>query len=165
MRPKLKLQAERLNFIRDTVLLCQRFAEHELPLGGCNKVLRESIFFLWEQRHGGNKEATAQFRSLASVGKPLGSHSVVYDHVIPVKLILAKLLAKNSPSTAWIKNTLQNLCISCLITKEEDLHLNSLGLRSAMPSNWDQRDRFARYHSAGISYEPNPLFSGDPSSL
>jgi hypothetical protein len=37
-----------------------------------------------------------------------------------------------------------------LITTEEDKTLNSLGLQSKMPENWDKEDIFARYKLADI---------------
>ena len=75
---------------------------------------------------------------------------LVHEHVIPKSIVIQRLLAL-SPATAESVNQLMgSYCLGAVITRKEDAHLNSHGLRSTMPLDWDEQNAWARYEHAGI---------------
>lgn len=66
------------------------------------------------------------------------------------------LLNLEDPSPEAVKDIFDRFCVGVVVTKEEDARLNELGLNSKMPSDWDQKDLWARYHAAGIEVALQP---------
>ena len=74
----------------------------------------------------------------------------VVEHVVP-QMTLVNLLMKLEPLTEEAVVDLLTRCFTVLlVTKEEHARLNSSGLRSIMPLDWDGSDVFARYAVVGI---------------
>lgn len=73
-----------------------------------------------------------------------------HEHVVPKKVMINHLLEGKTWNAAGIKNYFEAFCIGVVVTREEDLKLNKMGLRSKMPSNWDGQDPWARYRAAGL---------------
>jgi hypothetical protein len=69
---------------------------------------------------------------------------------MPKKLVIGLLLKMSSPTTSSVYQLLDSYCKGAVITRTEDAALNSLGLRSKMPSDWDEKDLWARYKAAKI---------------
>jgi hypothetical protein len=81
---------------------------------------------------------------------------LVHEHVIPKKIVIKRLLKLSSPTAATassVRQELDSYCKGAVITREEDASLNRLGFRSKMPSDWDEKDLWARYKAAGIILE------------
>lgn len=75
---------------------------------------------------------------------------LVHEHVIPKSIVIQLLLLLPAPTGDSVYQLLAANCIGAVITREEDARLNSLGLRSRMPTEWDENDAWARYKHAGI---------------
>lgn len=139
--------------VAEITLLCQRMAREGVPRTGYARLLRETIFFVWE---GGNAEkyAPSRRRSLAANG--LHRTELDYDHVVPSKYVIDELLALQPVTHKTVHDILDRFVEGVLITKEEHQRLSKFGLRSKMPPNWNGEDKFARYRAAGIVLsEPN----------
>ena len=85
-------------------------------------------------------------RALAASGEPL-----IHEHVVPKSVIISKLFELSEPSQDAVEHALEKLCIGVVVTREEDLRLNALGLKSSMPSDWCGANPWARYELAGVS--------------
>ena len=75
---------------------------------------------------------------------------LIHEHVVPKKIIIDTLFNLSSPTGAAVKDILSKFCLGVIVTKEEDQRLNTMGLRSKMPDDWDGSDPWARYVAAGI---------------
>lgn len=72
-----------------------------------------------------------------------------HEHSVPRRVLIGLLLAEPAPSDADVRRIL-DLCVGAVVTVDEDLALNAVGLRAKMPSGWDGEDVFARYRAAGV---------------
>jgi len=144
----------RLNLILEAVNYCKKVRDLGMPSSAYSKALREPIHFLWEIKDG-PKEKSAKYRSLNSVGLRYGNYELVNDHAIPFKYLKDILLNDPDLEVATLRLHLEKHSIACLITKEEDISLNKIGLNSKMPNNWDGIDPLARYKEAGIEVVVN----------
>ena len=72
-----------------------------------------------------------------------------HEHSVPRRVLIGLLLAEPAPSEADVRRIL-DLCVGAVVTVDEDLALNAVGLRAKMPSGWDGEDVFARYRAAGV---------------
>ena len=74
------------------------------------------------------------------------------EHAIPLKIVLVKLYDLIEPSPDSLKSFLDDHLISVLITKSEQLLLDSsdIKLKCKMPLDWDGVDAFARFNRVGI---------------
>jgi hypothetical protein len=99
------------------------------------------------------RDAPDEYRA-AREAKDSGCRLMV-DHSVPLGMIVAHLQrqfdAAPNRNADWVEQELVRLYHLGVITSEEDARLNSLGLRSAMPRDWDGVDVEARYKAAGIS--------------
>lgn len=98
-------------------------------------------------------ETSFIYRSKAA--KDDTTRNVVYEHIIPMKVCINHLadLKKNGKLTfdTFKKCVAAEARYICGITKEEDKHLNKIGLNSKMPAGWKiGDDPFARYKAAKI---------------
>lgn len=75
---------------------------------------------------------------------------IVKDHAIPLKVLRNLMMDIAEPNKVSINDFLHSYYRLGVITKNEDDQLNKLGLRSAMPTNWDRKDWKARYLELGI---------------
>lgn len=99
-----------------------------------------------------SEEAAIALRSQAG--------NLVKDHAIPIRALRIAMLEERPSSIEAIREYLLRWYRLGVITQSEHNRLRQLGLVSAMPSDWDERDVFARYLTAGIK-----LASGEPASL
>ncbi len=148
---------ERLLLIVEAVKYCQKVRSLGMPKTSYTKALREPVFFLWEC-YGKKKVQAARYRSEYSLKTASEPNAHVYDHAIPFRIVQESLLSIATPEPGAVRDVLQNQVVSCLITKDEDKLLTSLGLRSSMPANSEALDHLARYASAGIRVIPNPAY-------
>ncbi|MEP1202052.1 hypothetical protein [Tateyamaria sp.] len=77
-------------------------------------------------------------------GKPLG---LAFEHSVPLKVIGSLLLEAETQEA--MMRILERYVQIVWVTKDEDIRLNQMGLRSKMPADWD-RTTYARYVAAGI---------------
>jgi hypothetical protein len=147
-------EQQRLELILDAVNYCKHVKEKGMPASAYTKALREPIHFLWERRLG-TKSQSAQFRSVKSQGINFGTDEIRYDHAIPFSFIQQKLLTAEHLTISDLKEILQRFIVVCIITKEEDQLLNSMGLTRKMPENWDGKNPLARYEAAKIELVNN----------
>ena len=82
----------------------------------------------------------------------LDRSNVIHDHVVPHNIVMGKLLKLNPINETNLKSIIYKYLVICKITKEEDRKLNSAGLKSKMPMDWneDTDSIFARYEKVGI---------------
>ena len=71
---------------------------------------------------------------------------LVHEHVFPRKLFRKMLLEDaTTKDLLTVRKLFDEYCFAAIITTDEDTRLNSAGLRSAMPNDWDKKDLWARY--------------------
>lgn len=154
-----------------------RYRSHETICRDVSQVLRADLSYgtkyavvsevtwVWSEFNGKLKGCRYWTESALAASPDT---SLVHEHVVPKSVIISRLFELSEPSPGDVKNVLEKLCIGVVVTKEEDLRLNALGLRSAMPTNWCGSDPWARYQLAGIavvdlaagsnsSFKPKPL--------
>jgi hypothetical protein len=73
-----------------------------------------------------------------------------HEHVVPVGVVLDKLLNNCQKSIADIEELIRCFSVVAIVTREEESLLSEAGLRGKMPNNWDGRDVWARYRTAGL---------------
>lgn len=72
------------------------------------------------------------------------------EHAVPQMYIVNLLMDMPSPTSDKVRELLKRLFVVRLVTRQEHAALNSSGLRSRMPDDWDTLDVFARYRKVGI---------------
>ena len=110
------------------------------------KILRETIFYVWETRSKTKYDRT-RLRSRAA--RDLPPAELDYDHAIPMKIVIDQLL-EAGPDPVAVGRILHEMVHAVLITKNEHSELQKKKLGNAMPSDWDGADWTARYRKAGI---------------
>ncbi len=144
-----------LQLIVEAVKYCQSVSMRGMPISCYTKALREPVYFLWES-YGRNKSQAAKYCSASYLQTHGGGKDRIYDHAIPFKIVQSSLLRLDAPDPDSVRQILESQLVACLITKEEDKLLTSLGLRSRMPEGSDESNCLARYELAGIKVVPNP---------
>jgi len=133
------------------------------PPRGINKIVRETIFFLYE---GGDSckcsferphfaAARALHREVLSRGERFGGRKsqVTYDHAIPWDT-LGDSLREAATSYEKMRDFLNHHVQGVVILKEEDARLSKCKLRRRLPAGAQAHDMLARYQKAGIAFEP-----------
>lgn len=105
---------------------------------GAEAILRESLAHPEHYRSG----RQAKKREL----------KLMVDHAVPIAVMVARLFDPGADlSDHGIRAILRKYYLLGLLSGAEDAHLNSMGLRSRMPSGWDGENLMARYQMAGIT--------------
>ena len=151
-------ETTRLDLIVEAVKYCQKMSLLGMPKACYTKALREPVFFLWEA-YGKTKVQAARYCSESCLATGVDASVRVYDHAIPFRFVEASLLGIDNPNPDSVRIILESKLITCLITRDEDKRLTSLGLSSKMPGDADESNYLARYESAGIKVVPNPYYS------
>ncbi|MBW0159245.1 hypothetical protein [Sedimentimonas flavescens] len=138
---------KRLEFVLSAVELAFNMRDAGLSKTSYSRVLRETIFFVWEIRKF-EKHSPLRERSQAAVGLP--KNQVDYDHAIPMQIVIGKLL-EAWPNREEVVNIVRNMVHGVIITKHEHAHLRQIGLNSRMPQGWDGNVWTARFDAAGIA--------------
>lgn len=141
-------EEKRLQVIFSVVALAYEMREAGFPKSSYSKILRETIYFVWEIREV-SKHSPLRKRSKAAEGLP--PSELDYDHAVPMRLVIERLL-NAWPDKEIVELVLKNLVRGVLITKNEHDLLRREGLSSKMPSDWDGKDWTARYREAGIEF-------------
>ena len=149
----------RLLLIRKAIFYCKDVEASGMPPSAWKKALREPIFFLWEQ-YRKKKHESARYRSIA-IGTPvIVMKGIVYDHAIPINIII-EMLMQSDKKLETIENILNNYVISVLITDDEDRLLSKSGLRSKLPADCGLDGWRARYESVGIEITDNEHYTSN----
>lgn len=97
--------------------------------------------------------ASANAKSLSlSLSRTNLTKATHREHAIPLKILIPMLYAMKPITPQALTEFLDQKLISVLITLDERRHLDSveLGLRTAMPLDWDGVSPFARFEKAQI---------------
>ncbi len=117
----------------------------------CCRNLKTALHQYWQNKtlgqHGQSQKANLP-RSQAAEGKPLSELTV--EHVVPQMLIVNMLMDMNEIERNAVGALLLKYFHVLLVTNEEHNRLNSSGLRSTMPKDWDKENVWARYDAVGI---------------
>lgn len=115
---------------------------------GTKQAVVDQALWVWSEFDG--KHAGFTRWSVEARASGLTSKGLIHEHVVPRKMVRAKLYAIRIPTAGAVRRVLQYWCIGAVILKAEDASLNKAGLNSKMPDDWDGRDRLARYGEVGI---------------
>ncbi|MFC5049110.1 hypothetical protein ACFPK9_00560 [Rubritalea spongiae] len=115
---------------------------------GTKLAVIDQIFWVWSEFNG--KHKGCRFWSQEALDSGLENKGLVHEHIVPRKIVRERLRSLDDKSPDSIYQLLEQFCIGVVVTKAEDYKLNSLGLSSKMPSNWDGSDPWARHKAAGI---------------
>jgi hypothetical protein len=136
----------------------------------CCRNLKTALHQHWQHKtmelHGQSMKRKIP-RSKAALDKPLSE--CVVEHAVPQMAIVNWLMDLEQLTNATVTNLLERYFTVMLVTQEEHARLNSSGLRSTMPQDWDRSNVYARYEMVGIeqgpvpnnSFKPNPLRSSN----
>lgn len=137
---------ERVRIVAQAVNLALQMRDAGVSRSGYAKILRETVFFVWETALY-PKHSRDRLRSVAAIGLP--PNSIDYDHAIPMKLVIDMLL-EGGPDEAIVGTILCEKVRGILITKDEHAKLRRCKLAYRMPDDWDGTDWQARYKAAKI---------------
>lgn len=131
-------------------------------LGGIREGLNKFISNAFLAHHKGkNKYHKSHFVSLSALEKLKNKDhkDLIFEHIVPKKKYIqdpCENMAKAGTLTVdFIEERLNLYWKLATITKDEDQRLNMF----SMPPDWDGKNVFARYASAGIELVKNPFFS------
>ena len=139
-------EEKRLQVIFSVIALAHEMREAGFPKTSYSKILRETIYFVWEIR-AMSKHSALRLRSKAAEG--LLPSELDYDHAVPMRIVIDLLLGA-WPEKDAVEHVLRNLVRGVLITKEEHKCLRKKLLSSKMPADCDRKDWAARYKKLGI---------------
>ena len=145
---------------RDSLCLLTELALSDTTYSDEMKKSLIKDFILWKWTAGFNNETkfyNCQFWSQRAYeqwvltrkkfknGKPTNgkTENLRHDHVVPRGVVYKKL---NSSAKDKIAEILDYLCVGCVITLEENQHLDNEGFQSEMPKSWSKI--WARYEIA-----------------
>ena len=129
------------------------FAAHQQATGASSsvKVLRETIFFLWEgpRLPAGGKYSPELLHSPAARERRALGHrgGLVFEHVIPVSILIRRLLADVPANEKALRIALEASPERVIITKAEDDALTAAGMRNTTPA---PDDVWSRYRAVGL---------------
>ena len=124
----------------------------------CCRNLKIAIHQYWQNKvlgHHGQAHKARISRSKAALNKP--DSECMVEHVMPQMEIVNRLMDMRPLTKAGVIELLTNYLRVMVVTRDEHTLLNSSGLRSTMPPDWDGNDVFARYAAIGIEVAPTEL--------
>ena len=148
-----QILSARIDLIACAVDLALRMRAAGVRRTAYAKVLRETIFFVWET---GSKTKYDKSRRRSWAARDLQPAEMDYDHAIPMRIVIDQLL-EAGPDPVAVGRILHEMVHAVLITKKEHSELQKKKLGNAMPSNWDGMDWRARYREAGIRLDDETL--------
>jgi hypothetical protein len=128
----------------------------------CCRNLKIAIHQYWQNKilgqHGQAHKARIP-RSNAALNKP--DSECMVEHVLPQMEIVNRLMDMRPLTKARVIELLTNCLRVMVVTRDEHARLNSHGLRSKMPPDWDGKDVFARYAAIGIEFASREIRNED----
>jgi hypothetical protein len=137
-----------VDFIFFAVDQAKKAEKYGFKRNECCRNLKLAIEHYWRKVHLGLRRKADMPRSIAASAKELGDCDI--EHAVPLMVLVNKLMNKKSLTKRYIFDTLTKYYSVAVISKEEHRLLNSKGLTSKMPDNWDCKDLWARYAAVGI---------------
>lgn len=113
--------------------------------------------WVWSEFNG--KHQGCKFWSEKALSSGLQNKHLIHEHLVPRKVLMNKLFSEVIPDKQNIFEFLDTYCVGVVVTKDEDNMLNKIGLRSEMPSDWDNKDPWARYKKVAIKVVDTELTS------
>ena len=114
------------------------------------------VTWAWAELPGKKSKANYWSRRALEDQSKLGI-KLVFEHVVPRKIVIERLLGLESATKEEITKVLNKFCFGCVITKDEDIRLNRAGWREKMPPDWEKNDDvWARYKIVMPAIEPVP---------
>lgn len=115
------------------------------------RIIREVLFFAWEAPRlpkGGKRSRYLPHSPAARAQRLTGDDSgLVYEHVMPISLVIKDLLVDPPDDIASLRNRLDATSDRVIILKREDRALDLAGWRNALP---DPEDPWSRYQALGL---------------
>jgi hypothetical protein len=115
------------------------------------RIIREVLFFVWEAPRlpkGGKRSRYLPHSPAARAQRLTGDDSgLVYEHVMPISLVIKDLLVDPPGETASLRNRLDATSDRVIILKREDRALDLAGWRNALP---DPENPWSRYRAIGL---------------
>ncbi len=143
-------------------ILIQLYGLRSLP-PGMNKIVRETIFFLYEggdlDKWSFERPHSAAARALHHDARSKGvrcngkQFPVVYDHAVPLDA-LSNGLREATASYEEMHDFLIQHVQGVAILTGENAKLSKRGLRNRLPAGAQTHDLLARYRTAEINFEP-----------
>ena len=89
--------------------------------------------------------------------------NLIIEHIVCKNIYfneIKALLSKNELTEDIVFEILYNYYFTAIVTKKEDIALDTAGLRTKMvvSGEWNRKDLFTRYNSTGIELIKNPFF-------
>lgn len=76
---------------------------------------------------------------------------LIHEHLVPRDVLRQLIITSEDKSPEFLYSLLNEFCIGVVVSKQEDNHLNSIGLKSKMPLDWNEKDAWARHKAGKIS--------------
>jgi len=142
---------DNLDYILYAVKQAQEAEAYGFTRNECCRNLKTALHQYWQNKklglHGQSQKKNMP-RSKAAEKADLKNCDV--EHVVPQMVIVNILMDRPDLTKRKVGNILKKYFYVMLVTKEEHERLNSSGLRSKMPEDWDGKDVWARYRQVGI---------------
>lgn len=126
----------------------------------CCRNLKTAIHQYWQNKilgHHSQAHKARIPRSKAALNRP--DSECMVEHVMPQMEIVNRLMDMRPLTKAGVIELLTNYLRVIVVTREEHELLNSSGLRSTMPPDWDGNDVFSRYAAVGIEVAPTEIYN------
>ncbi len=145
---------ENIEFIVFAIKQAKEAEKFGFTRNECCRNLKLSLHQHWQNKtmglHGQSQKKNIP-KSKKALNKKLSECEV--EHVVPQMEIVNMLMDMEPLIKNEVENILQKYFKVLLVTKEEHEKLNSSGLRSKMPEDWNKKDVWARYKEVGIEPE------------
>ena len=140
-----------IDFIVFAIEQAQEAEKYGFTRNECCRNLKTALHQYWQNKtmglHGQSQKMKIP-RSTEAAEKDL--RECVVEHVVPQMEIINMLMEMNPITKMKVEGLLKKYFRVLLVTFEEHNRLNSSGLRSKMPEDWDKKDVWARYRRVGI---------------
>lgn len=142
---------DHLDYILFAVVQAKEAEAFGFTRNECCRNLKTALHQYWQNKTLGQHSQAQKAkipRSQSAMGRPLSD--LVVEHVVPQMLIVNMLMDMVAIDKGKVKTLLKKYLQVLLVTKDEHNKLNSSGLRSTMPMDWDAENVWARYDAVGI---------------
>lgn len=142
---------DHIDFIVFAIEQAKEAEKYGFTRNECCRNLKTALHQHWQHKnmglHGQSQKKNIP-RSKKAAGKEL--RECMVEHVVPQMEIVNMLMDMDPMTKTKVERLLKKYFRVLLVTIEEHNRLNSSGLRSTMPENWDKKDVWARYRRVGI---------------
>ena len=136
--------------------------DHIDPIQKCIRENLNKYYGIIERNEGFYYGTSKAFEDLVNKNPNFDHKDVVVEHAIPAKILITeanKRVLNGSISNAnELYIFLKKHYYICIITKDEDKHLNKAGLKNSMPTSWTGLNDVwtKRYGAVGIGLKTLP---------